>query len=44
MTKKQVGLRPSGIFTAGDRKAQGVVKDYLEPGMDKVFHDSSSIT
>jgi RNA-directed DNA polymerase len=39
--KKQGGLRPLGIPTVGDRIAQGVVKDYLEPAMDKIFHDSS---
>ncbi len=39
--KKQGGLRPLGIPTVGDRIAQGVVKDYLEPAMDKVFHNSS---
>ena len=39
--KKQGGLRPLGIPTVGDRIAQGVVKDYLEPTMEKVFHNSS---
>lgn len=39
--KKQGGFRPLGIPTVGDRIAQGVVKDYLEPAMDKMFHDSS---
>jgi len=39
--KKQGGLRPLGIPTVGDRIAQGVVKDYLEPEMDKIFHESS---
>jgi RNA-directed DNA polymerase len=29
--KKQGGARPLGIPTVGDRIAQGVVKDYLEP-------------
>jgi RNA-directed DNA polymerase len=39
--KKQGGYRPLGIPTVGDRIAQGVVKDYLEPAMDKKFHSSS---
>ena len=39
--KKQGGFRPLGIPTVGDRIAQGVVKDYLEPAMDKIFHNSS---
>ena len=39
--KKQGGLRPLGIPTVGDRIAQGVVKDYLEPSMEAIFHDSS---
>jgi RNA-directed DNA polymerase len=39
--KKQGGFRPLGIPTVADRIAQGVVKDYLEPEMDKMFHSSS---
>lgn len=39
--KKQGGFRPLGIPTVGDRIAQGVVKDYLEPTMEKMFHNSS---
>jgi len=39
--KKQGGFRPLGIPTVADRIAQGVVKDYLEPEMDKLFHGSS---
>jgi RNA-directed DNA polymerase len=39
--KKQGGTRPLGIPTVGDRIAQGVVKAYLEPSMEKVFHYSS---
>lgn len=30
-----------GIPTVSDRIAQGVVKDYLEPGMEAIFHTSS---
>lgn len=39
--KKQGGIRPLGIPTVSDRIAQGVVKDYLEPELEKVFHPSS---
>jgi len=39
--KKQGGLRPLGIPTVGDRIAQGVVKDYLEPILEPFFHNSS---
>ncbi len=39
--KKQGGLRPLGIPTVGDRIAQGVVKDYLEPLLEPVFHQDS---
>lgn len=39
--KKQGGTRPLGIPTVSDRIAQGVVKDYLEPTMEAVFHNSS---
>ena len=39
--KKQGGLRPLGIPTVSDRIAQGVVKDYLEPVLEAIFHPSS---
>ena len=39
--KKQGGQRPLGIPTVSDRIAQGVVKDYLEPTMEAIFHKSS---
>jgi RNA-directed DNA polymerase len=39
--KKQGGMRPLGIPTVGDRIAQGVVKDYLEPILEPLFHGSS---
>ena len=39
--KKQGGLRPLGIPTVSDRIAQGVVKDYVEPMFESIFHPSS---
>lgn len=39
--KKQGGIRLLGIPTVSDRIAQGVVKDYLEPYLEPVFHNSS---
>jgi len=41
ISKKQGGLRPLGIPTVSDRIAQGVVKDFLEPQMENIFHNSS---
>jgi RNA-directed DNA polymerase len=37
----KVGMRPLSIPTVSDRIAQGVVKDYLEPVLEKVFHANS---
>jgi len=39
--KKQGGTRPLGIPTVGDRIAQGVVKDYLEPMLEPLFSINS---
>ena len=39
--KKQGGERPLGIPTVSDRIGQGVVKDYLEPSLEIIFHKSS---
>lgn len=39
--KKSGGTRPLGIPTVGDRIAQGVVKDWLEPILEPIFHESS---
>ena len=41
ISKKQGGTRPLGIPTVGDRIAQGVVKDYLEPILEPLFHINS---
>lgn len=34
-------VRKLGIPTVGDRVAQMVIKDYLEPRMESIFHESS---
>lgn len=39
--KKSGGTRHLGIPTVGDRIAQGVMKEYLEPEVEKIFHPSS---
>ncbi len=39
--KKSGGKRLLGIPTVGDRIAQGVVKEYLEPALEKIFHTNS---
>jgi group II intron reverse transcriptase/maturase len=39
--KKNGGKRRLGIPTVGDRVAQTVVKNYLEPRLDKIFLDGS---
>jgi RNA-directed DNA polymerase len=39
--KKQGGKRPLGIPTVSDRIGQGVVKDFLEPKIEAIFHPSS---
>ena len=39
--KRDGGTRPLGIPTVSDRIAQGVVKGYLEPELEKHFHPDS---
>lgn len=39
--KKSGGKRLLGIPTVGDRIAQGVVKEYLEPELEEIFHNNS---
>jgi RNA-directed DNA polymerase len=39
--KKGGGVRPLGIPTVADRIAQGVVKDWLEPIVEPLFHSCS---
>lgn len=38
--KKQGGIRPLCIPTVSDRIDQGVIKDYLEPSLETIFHTS----
>ena len=39
--KSDGGIRALGIPTIADRVAQMVVKDYLEPKLEKIFHNDS---
>ena len=39
--KSDGGVRALGIPTIADRVAQMVVKDYLEPKLEKIFHNDS---
>lgn len=39
--KVKGGVRPLGIATVADRVAQMMVKQHLEPGLDKVFDPAS---
>ena len=39
--KADGGVRPLGIATVADRVAQMVVKQYLEPGLDRIFDPDS---
>jgi retron-type reverse transcriptase len=39
--KRDGGTRPLGVPTVSDRIAQGVVKGYLEPELEKYFHPNS---
>lgn len=41
IAKRDGGKRPLGIPTISDRIAQGVVKGYLEPELEKHFHPDS---
>jgi RNA-directed DNA polymerase len=41
ISKRGGGKRPLGIPTVSDRIAQGVVKGYLEPELEKHFHPDS---
>ena len=39
--KSDGGVRALGIPTIADRVAQMVVKDYLEPKLERIFHNDS---
>lgn len=39
--KRGGGQRPLGIPTVGDRVAQTVLKEFMEPRLERIFHDSS---
>lgn len=39
--KRGGGQRPLGIPTVGDRIAQTVLKEFMEPRLERVFHNSS---
>jgi retron-type reverse transcriptase len=39
--KSEGGVRALGIPTIADRVAQMVVKDYLEPKLEKIFHKAT---
>jgi group II intron reverse transcriptase/maturase len=39
--KKQAGTRVLGVPTVADRIAQTVVRSYLEPELEKIFHPDS---
>ena len=39
--KKDGSIRKLGIPTISDRIAQQVIKDYLEPRLERIFHDNS---
>jgi len=41
IAKSDGKIRKLGIPTVGDRVAQMVIKDYLEPRMESIFHESS---
>lgn len=41
IAKSDGKMRKLGIPTVGDRVAQMVIKDYLEPRMESIFHESS---
>ncbi len=41
VSRKQSGKRSSGILAVSDHIAQGVIRDYLEPSFENIFHSSS---